>query len=116
MEKSLGFQGWKYNQVIVFQSAEMLQAALKANPHMEPIIGSGQEADADFPGAYIAGMKVDAHMREEILVEQLGEEMLKEVCTDMAKLIIKNDLHRQPGTCRTLLNYMSDIIKGWNCV
>lgn len=62
MEKSFGFPGRAYNQVIVFQSAEMLRAALEANPHMEPIIGAGKEADTDFPGVYIAGIMASLPM------------------------------------------------------
>ena len=59
MDKSFGFCGWAYNQIIVFQSAETLQAVLDANPTMEPIIGAGQEMDKDFPGVYMAGVKAN---------------------------------------------------------
>ena len=116
VSESFGFCGWDYNQVIVFKSAEKLREVLEANPLMEPIIGAGQDKDQDFPGVHIAGIKVDVHVREEILAEQLGEEALKEVCADIARLMRKHGLHRQPGTCRTLLFYMSDVIKGWNSV
>lgn len=57
--KSFGFSGSMYNQIIVFQSEEMLRLAVEANPHMEPIIGAGQPEDADFPGIYIAGIKAN---------------------------------------------------------
>lgn len=60
MEKSFGFPGRAYDQVIVFQSAEMLLAVLDANPHMEPIIGAGQESDPDFPGVYMAGIRASS--------------------------------------------------------
>ena len=60
MQKSFGFPGVAYNQVIVFQSAEMLRVALEANPHMESIIGAGQEMDKDFPGVYMAGIKANS--------------------------------------------------------
>lgn len=55
--KAFGFPGSMYNQIIVFQSAEMLLLAVEANPHMEAIIGGGSKVDADFPGVYIAGIK-----------------------------------------------------------
>lgn len=60
LNKSFGFPGAAYNQVIVFQSEEMLREVLEANPHMEPIIGAGQEMDADFPGVYIAGIRASS--------------------------------------------------------
>lgn len=60
MEKSFGFSGWAYDQVIVFQSAETLRAVLEANPHMEPIIGAGQESDPDFPGVYMGGIRASS--------------------------------------------------------
>lgn len=56
MEKSFGFPGRAFDQVVVFQSSEMLLAVLATNPNMEPIIGAGQEMDEDFPGVYIAGV------------------------------------------------------------
>ena len=61
MQKSFGFSGQAYNQVVVFQSEDMLRAVLEANPNMEPIIGAGQELDTDFPGVYIAGIKASSH-------------------------------------------------------
>ena len=62
MLKSFGFSGLAYNQVIVFQSAEMLQKVLESNPNMEPIIGTGQGMETDFPGVYIAGIRANLPM------------------------------------------------------
>ena len=115
MEKSFGFAGSAYNQVIVFQSAETLREVLKANPHMEPIIGAGQEDAKDFPGVYIAGIRLGTQTREEVLAEQLGEEKLSAVCRDLAETVRKHGLNRSPGICKTLMHYMSDVIMGWNC-
>lgn len=69
MVKSFGFTGRVYNQIIVFQNAEMLQAALKANPHMEPIIGAGQSLDCDFPGVYMAGIRDSSRTDKTVAVQ-----------------------------------------------
>ena len=61
MQKSFGFSGQAYNQIIVFQSEEAMRTVLEKNPHMEPIVGAGKEVDADFPGVYIAGIKASLH-------------------------------------------------------
>lgn len=66
MNKSFGFSGSDYNQVIVFQSEEMLRTVLEANPYMEPIIGTGQGMETDFPGVYIAGIKSSLPMDSKV--------------------------------------------------
>ena len=54
---AVGFSGWLYDQIIIFQSAEMLWEALDSNLHMEPIIGAGGQIDKEFPGVYVAGIR-----------------------------------------------------------
>ncbi len=50
------------------------------------------------------------------LVEELGEEKLKEIGQQLAEIVRQHNLQKSPDLCRKLFTYFSSVIDDWNCV
>lgn len=58
---SIGIPFWEYSSMILFKDQEKFQLILKANPHMEAIVGGDSETQRNFPGVYLAGIRANSH-------------------------------------------------------
>ena len=54
--------------------------------------------------------------KEARLIERLGSDLLKSVGENIAAAVREAGLQQDPKTCRLLLDYMADVIDGWNLV
>ena len=56
------------------------------------------------------------HIKEQELLDLLGEEKLRHIGEELAEIVRQHNLHKSPAICRALFSYFSDVINGWNCV
>lgn len=52
---------------------------------------------------------------EQELIAILGEDELKNIGEQLARIVREHGLQKSPDICRKLFSYFSDVIDGWNC-
>ena len=61
MGKSYGFRPDGYNQIIVFDCEDDFKKIVATNPSMTAIMGADDYTKSEYPGLFIAGVKVGAN-------------------------------------------------------